>query len=113
MFKYWSPSALAVDGAIEVKEKERVFFKHLKALCKHREIEGRDKFGLSYLRYPAFQNIAEEGADICVYSYLERLRTLQEGGEDDGIDRLLNGCKKVIEGLEEISGYAGVRRGNP
>lgn len=110
-FKFWTAFERAENPA--GYEHERGFFRKFKALCKFREREGRDKFGLDYLQHDFWKNMSEEAADILVYAYLRALRTRRETGEDDDIEILLQGSKQVIEGLETLMSYRPKRLGSP
>jgi hypothetical protein len=85
----------------------------LRQLSEDREREGREKFGLAYLQHDYLENVAEEAADIIVYSYLRHLRTLREAGEDRNLDVLLQGCKEVSDGLRTLLNYPAKNAGSP
>lgn len=49
-------------------------FLDFRELCERREREGRDRFGLQYLRRDNCLEAAEEAADLALYMHLELLR---------------------------------------
>jgi hypothetical protein len=98
---------------LKAPAKERAFFRQVKALAKHREREGRVKFGLDYLGHDAMANVAEEAVDAVLYLYLRGLRTRRETGEDEGLDLLLQASSQFIGALETAMQYPAKRRGSP
>lgn len=59
------------------------------ALCERRELDGRGRFGFSYLSRDNIAEAAEEAADLLLYAYLEVLKRKREHDDIEGLDSLM------------------------
>ena len=110
------PSAISEEHLRELVAKEqrdRQFFRSLRALAEHRYAEGIELYGDSYMEKDLLAEAADEIADFLNYLYMRAARTEREGGGRDGQDILMQACKEVIGGLETAMSYPAKRRGSP
>lgn len=110
------PSAISPEHLRELvarEQRERQFFRSLRALAEHRYAEGVELYGDSYMEKDLLAEAADEIADFINYLYMRAARTEREGGGRDGQDILMQACKQVIEGLETAMEYPAKRRGSP
>ncbi len=78
-----------------------------------REVEGRDKFGLSYLSRSNLVEASEEGADEANYFLFDVLQHRRRLGRDDDLDLALEGAWHSFKAYECARRLEAKRLGSP
>lgn len=88
-------------------------FKSFRHECEVRELEGREKFGLSYLSRQNLREADQEGADGANYLFFDVLKYRRRTGRDDDLELALQGAYHAFKAFDCARRLEAKRRGSP
>lgn len=100
----------ARDGA---EDFDQAGFGYFRALCEHRERDGRERFGQSFLSKECIGEAFEEAADLAIYPLLDSIKEHVRPSDDPDLALVLSAAHHAYISFEMLRSLAGKRKGSP